>query len=192
MHHVLQIFKHATLFFSRDTPSVSTVIPAMDHIDMHLATAAQSRTYLTSIRAALTIGKWTLNRYYNKTDHSEVYRITMGMCLVIYSLLIMVSLNILQFFILAINYITSKWRGGKTLGSRPPIPLFVKSLTEPMPLWMLKVKQKRYDDTGYTTWTYWPQYPAVNFSICEYIWWFACIIGPLVFGAPRRAWPLPQ
>jgi len=49
----------------------------MDHIDTHLATAAQSNKYSTSIRAALAIGKRTLNRYYNKTDHSEVYRIAM-------------------------------------------------------------------------------------------------------------------
>ena len=34
--------------------------------------------YSVSIRAALAIGKKTLNRYYNKTDHSEVYRIAMG------------------------------------------------------------------------------------------------------------------
>ncbi len=38
----LQIFKHATLFFSHDTPNISTVIPAMDHIDTHLATAAHT------------------------------------------------------------------------------------------------------------------------------------------------------
>ena len=50
----------------------------MDHIDAHLATAAQSTLYATSIRAALAIGKCTLNRYYNKTDQSEVYRIAMG------------------------------------------------------------------------------------------------------------------
>ena len=69
----IQIFKDATLFFSRRTPSISTVIPAMDHIDAHLATAAQSAFYSPSI------GKKTLNWYYNKTDYSEVYRIAMGM-----------------------------------------------------------------------------------------------------------------
>jgi hypothetical protein len=31
-----------------------------------------------AIRAALALGKQTLNRYYNKTDHSDVYRIAMG------------------------------------------------------------------------------------------------------------------
>jgi len=74
----LQIFKHGTLFFSRDTPSISTVIPAMDHIDEYLATASQDPSYSEAIRAALALGKRTLNRYYDKTDHSEVYRIAMG------------------------------------------------------------------------------------------------------------------
>jgi hypothetical protein len=50
----------------------------MDHIDEHLATASQNNDYLIAIRAALAIGKRTLNRYYNKTDQSEVYRIAMG------------------------------------------------------------------------------------------------------------------
>jgi hypothetical protein len=50
----------------------------MDHIDTYLATATQDDHYPISIRAALAIGKHTLNRYYNKTDYSEVYRIAMG------------------------------------------------------------------------------------------------------------------
>jgi hypothetical protein len=50
----------------------------MDHIDEHLATAATSNKYCVAIKAALAIGKKTLNRYYNKTDHSEVFRIAMG------------------------------------------------------------------------------------------------------------------
>ncbi|KAF8153394.1 hypothetical protein B0H34DRAFT_634348, partial [Crassisporium funariophilum] len=73
----LQIFKHGTLFFSRDTPSISTVIPAMDHIDEYLATSSQDHSYSEAIRAALALGKRTLNQYYDKTDHSEVYRIAM-------------------------------------------------------------------------------------------------------------------
>ena len=51
----------------------------MDHIDSTLAMATQDRTYSSAIRAALAIGKQTLNKYYNKTDCSEVYRIAMGM-----------------------------------------------------------------------------------------------------------------
>jgi len=52
----------------------------MDHIDHHLATAATNHAYSPAIRAALAIGKRTLNRYYDRTDHSEVYRITMSTC----------------------------------------------------------------------------------------------------------------
>ena len=45
----------------------------MDHIDSKLATDASDNKYPLSIWAALTVGKKTLNRYYNKTDHSEVF-----------------------------------------------------------------------------------------------------------------------
>jgi len=51
----------------------------MDHIDEHLATAALSADYPKAIKAALAIGKATLNRYYNQTDHSVNFRIAMGM-----------------------------------------------------------------------------------------------------------------
>ncbi|KIL58826.1 hypothetical protein M378DRAFT_85881 [Amanita muscaria Koide BX008] len=75
---VLKIFKDATLFFSRDgIPNIATVIPAMDRIDEVLATDALDTQYSLSIQAALTMGKRTLNRYYSKTDLSEVYRIAM-------------------------------------------------------------------------------------------------------------------
>ncbi len=76
----LQIFKHTTLFFSCDTLGISTTIPAMDHIDTHLATATHNVEYSASICAVLALGKHTLNRYYNKMDHSEVYRIAMDKC----------------------------------------------------------------------------------------------------------------
>jgi hypothetical protein len=75
-----QIFKDATLFFSRSTPDLATVIPAMDHIDNHLATAGQNLKYSPAIRASLALGKAHLNKYYNMTDHSEVYRIAMSEC----------------------------------------------------------------------------------------------------------------
>ena len=51
----------------------------MDHIDRVLASASNSPfKFCVAIRAALAIGKSAMNRYYNKTDHSEVYRIAMG------------------------------------------------------------------------------------------------------------------
>jgi hypothetical protein len=51
----------------------------MDHLDEHLTNAALNSKYPVSIKAAIAIGKKTLNRYYDKTDHSEVFRIAMGM-----------------------------------------------------------------------------------------------------------------
>ena len=51
----------------------------MDHIDKVLASASDSPfKFSVAIRAALVIGKNAINRYYNKTDQSEVYRIAMG------------------------------------------------------------------------------------------------------------------
>jgi hypothetical protein len=75
-----QIFKDAMLFFSRGTPNLATVIPAMDHIDRVLATSSENNQYSLSIHASLVIGKNAINRYYNKTDHSKTYHIAMGMC----------------------------------------------------------------------------------------------------------------
>jgi len=67
-----------TLFFSCGTPNLAAVIPAMDHINKHLATAALNLDYPLAVKAALAVGKTTLNCYYNKTDHSKVYRIAMS------------------------------------------------------------------------------------------------------------------
>jgi hypothetical protein len=73
-----QVFKDASLFFSHSTPNLATVIPAMDHIDQKLTTDALNPRYQSSIQALLMIGRKTLNRYYNLTDNSELYRIAMG------------------------------------------------------------------------------------------------------------------
>ena len=51
----------------------------MDMIDKHLATAALDNKYEPLIQAALAVGKNLLNKYYNMTDHSELYCIAMGM-----------------------------------------------------------------------------------------------------------------
>jgi hypothetical protein len=50
----------------------------MDHLDQHLASSALDLSLPASIRAAATLGKRTLNKYYMMTDLSEVYRIAMG------------------------------------------------------------------------------------------------------------------
>jgi hypothetical protein len=78
----LQVLKDATLFFSQSTPNLATVIPAMDLIDENLTNHSRDRTkFDVSIRASVALSKKTLNRYYNMTDWSEVYRIAMGMSL---------------------------------------------------------------------------------------------------------------
>ena len=112
----IQIFKDATLFFLRSTPSIATVIPAMDHIDEHLATAALNADYPMAIKAALAIGKTTLNRYYNKTDLSEIFRIAMGMIYSTFRSLGVLTNFVSQFYILNSSLTTSKRLDGRRLG----------------------------------------------------------------------------
>lgn len=53
------------------------VIPVMDIIDDALDENSKSTNYRPCIRQATTLAKATLNRYYQKTDLSNVYRIAM-------------------------------------------------------------------------------------------------------------------
>ena len=51
----------------------------MDLINKALTTSSGlSSRFSLAIRAALTIGKRTLDKYHNKTGESDVYRIAMG------------------------------------------------------------------------------------------------------------------
>ena len=50
----------------------------MGHIDQVLTANTVDQRFSPPIRAALTMGKKTLARYYIKTDMSDVYRIAMG------------------------------------------------------------------------------------------------------------------
>ncbi len=59
--------------------TVASVIPAIDKIDMILASKAEAHNYTPAVKAALKLGQQTLNRYYSKTDNSEIYRIAMSM-----------------------------------------------------------------------------------------------------------------
>ena len=54
------------------------MIPAMDHIDTHLATASNNPRLSPALHASLTLGKVHLNKYYALTDHTEVYQIAMS------------------------------------------------------------------------------------------------------------------
>lgn len=73
------MFKTVTLRFSSDTPSLPSVIPAMDNINATLEDAIANPKYNAAIRASLQLGKDLLNKYYSLTDESSVYRIAMSM-----------------------------------------------------------------------------------------------------------------
>lgn len=75
---VLEQYKLATLYFSKDSASISAVIPAMDRIDNKL-NARTNQTLHPSIVAAMQLARRKLNRYYELTDLSAVYRVAMGM-----------------------------------------------------------------------------------------------------------------
>ncbi|KAJ3819173.1 hypothetical protein F5880DRAFT_1490136, partial [Lentinula raphanica] len=88
---LVSILKDATTFFSTKSPSVATVIPAMDIIDETLASGIIDRTNLPApVRHALSLGKKTMNKYYQLTDDSYIYRMAIGMygCLLVIILLI--------------------------------------------------------------------------------------------------------
>jgi hypothetical protein len=125
---IRQIFKDATLFFSRGTPNIATVIPAMDHLDEHLTNAALNPRYSVSIKAAIAIGKKTLNRYYDKTDQSEVFRIAMGIFSFIIWLVYLTN-SLCQYYILNTSVDTSSKLDGKIFGLRKLKSLYVLSLS---------------------------------------------------------------
>jgi len=86
------------MFFSQSKPNIDSVIPTMDYIDQQLTDSALDPKYSKSIKTAISLGKRTLNRYYNITDHSEIYRIAMGkfhsvICLLIYLIIIYLVLH---------------------------------------------------------------------------------------------------
>jgi hypothetical protein len=66
------------MFFSRSTPNLATVIPAIDHIDEMLTSHRSNISLNPAVQSALALGKKTLDRYYSLTDSSDVYRIAMG------------------------------------------------------------------------------------------------------------------
>jgi hypothetical protein len=73
------VFKVVTLFFSKDSPNLTAVIPAMDYIDEVLTTQSINNvTFEPAIRIALSLSKKSLNRSYNRTDDSELYRAAIG------------------------------------------------------------------------------------------------------------------
>ncbi|KAK0495273.1 hypothetical protein EDD18DRAFT_1075895, partial [Armillaria luteobubalina] len=75
---ILKVLKDATLFFSCGTPNLLTDIPAIDHIDEVIATAALKRGinnilhFSTPIHASLAIGL-TLISEKESDDNGDVF-----------------------------------------------------------------------------------------------------------------------
>lgn len=100
----------------------------MDKIDEDLATNALSSKYSAAVHVALSVGKKTLNRYYEKTDLSNVYRIAMS-TYPFFAYLTFLIPSFYQSFILATSSHISKKRNGRTSGSKQPGSLYAPSLT---------------------------------------------------------------
>lgn len=161
----------------------------MDHIDTFFATATQNACYPISIRAALAIGKRTLNRYYNKTDHSEVYRIAMGsylhgiICNYYWCPLVLHPRHKLHYFK------SAGWEDEWIETARSIVreefdrtyafmDLDERVVSKNFPVWYFLFSK---------TYCYWL---FLVFIICQYIWQSTRTFGPLIFRAPRWAWSI--
>ena len=60
------------------SPPVSCVIPAMDTIDCVFTTASMDGEDFLPIKLGLELGRRIMNKYYNLTDESEIYRVSIG------------------------------------------------------------------------------------------------------------------
>ncbi|KAJ7321382.1 hypothetical protein DFH08DRAFT_713067 [Mycena albidolilacea] len=74
---LVYVFKTATLFFSSDAIStISNVISTMDAIDDILQSRGDRKLQPAVLRA-VALGRATLQRYYQKTDASDIYRLAL-------------------------------------------------------------------------------------------------------------------
>jgi hypothetical protein len=73
------LFKDATLFFSKDAvETIAHVIPTMDRIDAMLKESI-TEPIAPAVKHALKFARSIMDKYYSKTDLSDIYRIAMGM-----------------------------------------------------------------------------------------------------------------
>jgi hypothetical protein len=73
------MYKDATLFFSQDNAvTIANVVPTMDRIEQMLSTSAATPLN-PAVKYALTFARKLMNKYYSKTDLSNVYHIAMGL-----------------------------------------------------------------------------------------------------------------
>jgi L-ascorbate metabolism protein UlaG (beta-lactamase superfamily) len=72
------MYKDTTLFFSQDNVvTIAHVVPTMDHIDVMLSNSATKLLNL-AVKHALLFAHKLMDKYYSKTDLSNVYCIAMG------------------------------------------------------------------------------------------------------------------
>ena len=73
------MYKDATLFFSQDDAvTIPNVVLTMDWIDAMLSSFTMA-PLAPSVKHALSFTHRLMDKYYSKTDLSNVYRIAMGM-----------------------------------------------------------------------------------------------------------------
>jgi hypothetical protein len=76
------MYKDAMQFFSQDNAvTIPNIVPTMDRIDAMLHDFATT-PLAPSVKHALTFTRRLMDKYYSKTDLSNVYRIAMGMYLI--------------------------------------------------------------------------------------------------------------
>jgi hypothetical protein len=77
------MYKDATLFFSQDAiATIAHVIPTMDRIDAMLSSSS-TEPLSPSVKHALSFARKIMDKYYSKTDLSNVYWIAMGKFLMV-------------------------------------------------------------------------------------------------------------
>ena len=121
------------MFFLCSTPNLATVILTMDIINEKLTTDSLNHSKLeASIRTALGLLKKILNRYYNLTDSSEVYRITMGTYFLYLLCLNTLIYVITQCYTLNTSSNILKMLAGRMSGSKLQSALFVTNTSAHM------------------------------------------------------------
>jgi hypothetical protein len=72
-----QMYKDATIFFSQESVStIAHVIPTIDRIDAMLSESSPE-PLTPAVKHGLSFARRVLNKYYSKTDASNIYRIAM-------------------------------------------------------------------------------------------------------------------
>jgi hypothetical protein len=79
------MYKEETLFFSQDNiETLAHVIPTMDWIDNMLCSSASNPLNL-AVKAALKFAHKLMDKFYSKTDLSNIYCIAMGTLIIHFS-----------------------------------------------------------------------------------------------------------